>query len=74
MEWLEADPLPKECEACKEEECYHCDIAGQRWFLSRKDNLYLSRQLKMQAIRRLQQQIEEINRELEVLGNSKANY
>lgn len=34
MEWIEADPLPVECEICQEAECYNCDYAMKRWYLS----------------------------------------
>lgn len=37
MEWIEADPLPLECENCQEEECYNCDYSGKRWYLSEED-------------------------------------
>lgn len=37
MVWIEADPLPLECENCPEEECYNCDYAGKRWYLSEED-------------------------------------
>ncbi len=37
MEWIEAAPLPKECQNCKEGECYNCDYAGARWYLSPED-------------------------------------
>jgi len=37
MEWIEAKPLPLECENCQEEECYNCDFAMKRWCLSEED-------------------------------------
>ena len=37
MEWIEADPLPVECEICQEVECYNCDYAMKRWYLSEED-------------------------------------
>lgn len=29
MEWIEANPLPAECQSCQEEDCYNCDYAGE---------------------------------------------
>lgn len=37
MNWIEANPLPLECENCQEEECYNCDYAMKRWYLSEDD-------------------------------------
>jgi len=67
MEWLEADPLPKECQVCKAGDCYNCDYAGKRWYLSRKDTLLLQRKGLSKAIARLQRQIDAIDKELETL-------
>ena len=64
MEWIEADILPKECAACQEEDCYNCDSAEKRWFLSREDALRLRRKGLVRAIERLQRIIEEIDKEL----------
>ena len=63
MEWLEAKALPEECVNCQED-CYHCDIAGKRWTLAREEDLHAKRQLMVKAIKRLSQQVEEINKEL----------
>lgn len=30
MKWMEASPLPKECNACTERDCYNCD-EGAYW-------------------------------------------
>lgn len=67
MEWIEADPLPKECLACKEKDCYCCDHAGKRWFLSRKDELTLQRMKLTNAIARMERQIQAIDQELRTL-------
>ena len=71
MEWLEADPLPQVCRNCREEDCYNCDHAGERWFLSREDELRLRRKGLLKAIERLQRQVEEIDRELLRMGRQK---
>lgn len=67
MKWLEADPIPAECSDCREQDCYNCDIAGKRWVLSEEDQLRTDRALKMQAIGRLQRQVEEIDQKLQSL-------
>ena len=54
MEWQEADPIPKVCESCKEEDCYNCDIAGIRWTLSKEDELRIKHLLMVCAAERLQ--------------------
>ena len=64
MEWIEANPLPTECVNCKEQDCYDCDVAGKRWYLSRTDELVLKRKGLMKAIERLQQQVKAIDEEL----------
>ena len=67
MEWLEADPLPEECLACEDEDCYNCDYAGKRWYLSRKDSLVLQRRGLVKAIARLQRKIDDIDEEIKAL-------
>ena len=67
MEWLEADPLPLECQTCQESDCYACDHAGKRWYLSREDTLLLKRRSLVRTIERFQRQLQEIDRELEIL-------
>ena len=64
MEWLEANPLPVECENCQEEDCYNCDHAGKRWYLSEEDELRVRRKGLVKAVERLQRQIKEIDRKL----------
>ena len=64
MEWIEADPLPKACMDCQEEDCYNCDTAGERWQLSRNDELKLRRKQLVKAINRLQRKIDAIDTEL----------
>lgn len=64
MEWIEADLLPKACMDCQEEDCYNCDTAGERWQLSRNDELKLRRKQLVKAINRLQRKIDAIDTEL----------
>lgn len=64
MEWMEANPLPNICLSCKEAECYNCEHAGERWYLSRKDELHLRRKSLIKAIERLQKQVRIIDEEL----------
>ena len=64
MEWIEANPLPAVCQNCQEEECYNCDYAGERWTLSKADELRVRRKGLLKAIERLQREIAEIDREL----------
>ena len=45
MEWLEANPLPDVCVDCTEEDCYNCDYAGERWYLSQADELKMRRKM-----------------------------
>ncbi len=65
MEWKEANPLPTECENCKEQDCYDCDVAGKRWYLSRSDELRLKRKGLLKAIERMEREIAAIDAELE---------
>ena len=69
MEWIEANPLPPACQNCQEEECYNCDHAGERWTLSKADELRVRRKGLLKAIERLQRQVKAIDAELEVLEN-----
>ena len=64
MEWLEANPLPDVCVNCTEEDCYNCDYAGKRWYLSQVDELRLRRKMLVRAIERLQRQVVAIDDEL----------
>lgn len=64
MEWIEADPLPVECQDCQEEDCYNCNTAGKRWYLSQEDELTLRRKGLIRSIERLQRQVQEIDRAL----------
>lgn len=64
MEWLEANPLPVECEGCEEDDCYNCDYAGKRWYLPKEEELRIRRKGMIRAIERLQKQVEDIDREL----------
>ena len=52
MEWIEVDPIPEECENCKEEDCYNCDTAGKRWVLSQEEEQRLNQVLMTRAAQR----------------------
>lgn len=65
MEWIKADPLPEACLCCREEDCYNCDYAGERWILKTEDELRVKRKMLINAVLRLQKQIEAIDKELE---------
>lgn len=69
LEYIEANPLPLACQNCQEEECYNCDHAGERWTLSKADELRVRRKGLLKAIDRLQRQVKAIDAELEVLEN-----
>lgn len=69
LEWIEANPLPPECIDCQEEDCYNCDTAGKRWYLSRADELRVKRKGLLKAIERLERQIKAIDAELEGIEN-----
>lgn len=64
MKWIEADPLPEECQSCQEKDCYNCDTAGKRWYLPREEELRLHRKRLIRSIERLQRQVQAIDREL----------
>ena len=64
MEWLERNTLPSECQECQEEDCYNCDNAEKRWYLSEEDELRVRRKGLVKAVERLQRQIAEIDEKL----------
>ena len=64
MEWVEANSLPKACLNCAEEDCYNCEHAGERWYLSKEDDLNNRRKLLIRSIERLQKQVAAIDKEL----------
>lgn len=64
MEWIEANPIPQACMDCQEEDCYNCDTAGERWKLSREDELKVQRKQLVKAKERLQRKIDAIDMEL----------
>lgn len=49
MKWLEADSLPVVCPNCQKEDCYNCDYAGKRWYLSQEDELQIKRKSLIKA-------------------------
>lgn len=64
MEWLERDPIPEGCKDCKEEDCYNCDIAGERWYLSESDELQVKRKMLVKSIERAERKIFDIDLQL----------
>lgn len=67
MKWLEADSLPVVCPNCQKEDCYNCDYAGKRWYLSQEDELQIKRKSLIKAIERLQRQVLAIDQHLLLL-------
>jgi len=67
MQWIEADETPDDCKNCEQEDCYNCDIAGERWVLSKADELRTTRKLMARAVERLERKIAEIDEQLEKL-------
>lgn len=43
MEYVEADPLPIQCQKCEEQYCEECDYLGQRFLTSEEDQRRLDR-------------------------------
>lgn len=41
LEYVEVQPLPKECEGCTEGDCYNCDYALERWHLTEESEKHL---------------------------------
>ena len=68
MEWIEANPLPPACIECEargeDEDCGSCEHGGERFYLSREDELYLLRKGKIKAIQRLQRELQAIDDEI----------
>ena len=64
MNWIEAETIPAACRDCAEDDCYNCDTAGERWQLSREDELRVRRKQLVKAIERLQRKIDAIDMEL----------
>jgi len=64
MEWLEKHPLPTACQGCPEEDCYNCDTAGERWYLTEVDELRLRRKGLERSIEHMQRQLAEIDNRL----------
>lgn len=64
MDWIEVDPIPAACRSCHVGDCYNCDTAGERWQLSREDELKVRRKQMARAVERLQHKIFSIDLEL----------
>ena len=67
MMWIERNPIPEVCENCQQQDCYNCDTAGERWYLSQEDELRVVRKGLIKMVARLKKRIEEIDRELDDL-------
>ena len=63
MEWIEREPLPVECQNCNEEDCYNCDHALKRWYLSREDELLLKKITLKRSMERLCRKEQNVNKE-----------
>lgn len=64
MKWIEVNPLPQVCTVCKEEECYNCDFAGERWVLSENDQLEITKKALQRATERMQKRIKRVGVEV----------
>ncbi len=66
LEFLEADPLPKACQNCQEEGwgCDECDHLGERFYLPKEQELWLSRKGLLHSIERTRKKIIEIDIQL----------
>ncbi|MBR1496559.1 MAG: hypothetical protein IJ617_02925 [Oscillospiraceae bacterium] len=82
MDYIDFEPLPQVCQECIDRReclskgepewcCDECDYALLRWPATRVQELRALRTLKEKAIDRLQRQIKEIDKELDLLGKSR---
>ena len=73
MEYKEVPPLPFVCQECMKTaagvDCYECDHAGERWSLSKLDELRLKEKSLEKAIQRYQDQLYKVKRQIEGLEN-----
>ena len=67
MEWIEANPLPEVCQNCEELDCTFCDYEGERWTLSRADELRVKRKMLVKAIEYYQRKLKALDEELQAL-------
>lgn len=65
MDWIEVVPLPEACQKCMDEDCYNCDMAGQRWVLSEQAQLQIKHNGICKQLERLLVELSEVDRELE---------
>ena len=68
LTYIENKELPEACFNCQEEDCYNCDIAGERWILPEIEELRITRKLKEKAIARLQREISIIDKRIAELS------
>jgi hypothetical protein len=45
LEYIEADPIPQDCQTCTEPDCDVCDHGRERWLLPPETELRLKRKL-----------------------------
>ena len=77
LHYIEADPLPLVCQICEDEQtrlgtvedCSVCEHAGERCYLSTKDELLRQKQMAQMAIRHYERKIEQIDQALQELAN-----
>lgn len=67
MEYIENSVAPAACIECDAKDCYECDHAGERWQLTELSKLLLKRKAKENAIKRLQQEIMQLDREIKTI-------
>lgn len=73
MNYKEVSSFPSACIDCKEPDCGSCDTAGERWQLSRADELRLMRKSLLQSIERANEKIYKIDLELERIERDAGN-
>ncbi len=70
MDWKEQEELPTACRKCRKEECDNCDHAGERWVLSKRDDLLVRRKMLLRQIDRLHRRLEEIEKALKTIDGN----
>lgn len=72
MQWIEANPLPEVCQSCTEPDCWECDYAGLRWYLSPLDELKSQRAMHQKAMERHARKIVELDQQIAELEKAAA--
>lgn len=60
MEFMEADPLPKACLHCADQDCDECAHMGERWPLSPEDAQRLEHRARERAVLRFQRELDRL--------------